>query len=139
MLYVFIKSATVPLRLPHYTDPHLSWRFIGCENYMPYGDLMPNSDCNFVCPGDSTELCGAGNRMIVYENSAATPPSTSTCITWRDQWSFGNNVLRAVPKIPGTGPTTKLFAIPTNPFTDPIYYTIISVSVVCSKQSLEPV
>ncbi|CAA7262884.1 unnamed protein product [Cyclocybe aegerita] len=95
-----------------------------CDNYMPYGNLMPDGDCNFVCPGDSTQLCGAGNRMVLYENSAATPPSTDICITWRDGFSFGNNVLQAIPKTGGA--VTKLFAIPTNPFTDPIYYTIIS-------------
>lgn len=99
----------------------------GCDNYKPYGELRPSSECNFICPGDNTEYCGAGNRMVLYQNSAATPPSTSTCITWRDSFSFGNNILEAVPR-PGGGAATKLFAIPTNPFTDPIYYTIISVS-----------
>jgi hypothetical protein len=96
-----------------------------CDNYMPYMDtiLMPNGDCNFVCPGDSTELCGAGNRLVLYQNSAATPPSSSSCITWRGNW--WNNILEAVPKT-GSGSATKLYAIPTNPFTDPIYYTIIS-------------
>ncbi|KAH9484852.1 WSC domain-containing protein [Psilocybe cubensis] len=96
-----------------------------CDNYMPYGQLMSDSDCSFTCPGDNTELCGAGNRMLVYQDSTATPPSPNTCITWRDASSFINNVLQAVPKS-GSGPITKLYAIPTNPFTDPLYYTIIS-------------
>lgn len=95
---------------------------------MPYGALAPSSECSFPCPGDATELCGAGNRMVVYTDSSATPPSTSTCITWRDGWSWGNGVLEAVPKANTAGAKTKLFAIPTNPFTDPIYYSIISVS-----------
>jgi hypothetical protein len=98
---------------------------------MPYGDVMPNGDCGFVCPGDSTELCGGSNRMVVYQNSAATPPSTSACINWREGFSFGNNVLYAIPKTSGAGATTKLYAIPTNPFTDAIYYTIISVGLGC--------
>ncbi|KAH6908531.1 WSC domain-containing protein [Coprinopsis sp. MPI-PUGE-AT-0042] len=98
-----------------------------CDNYMPYGQLRPNSECSFTCPGDSTEYCGAGNRMILYQNTAGTPPSTSSCINWRDVngFSFGNNILEAVPKT-GGGSVTRLYAIPTNPFTDPIYYTIIS-------------
>ncbi|TFK18836.1 WSC-domain-containing protein [Coprinopsis marcescibilis] len=96
-----------------------------CDNYKPYGALRPNSECNTICPGDSSEYCGAGNRLVLYQNSAATPPSTSTCITWRDSFSFGNNILEAIPKT-GSGPVTQLFSIPTNPFTDPIYYTIIS-------------
>ncbi|KAF6764564.1 WSC domain-containing protein [Ephemerocybe angulata] len=97
-----------------------------CDNYLPYGDRMPNTDCSFACPGDASELCGAGNRMVIYQNSAATPPSTSACINWRDGFTFGNNVFYAVPKTLGAGPTTKLYAIPTNPFVDPIYYSIIS-------------
>lgn len=100
----------------------------GCDNYMPYGDLMPNADCNFPCPADSTELCGAGNRLVLYQNIAATPPSPDSCITWRGQHSFQNNVLYATPRnLWEVAPTTKLYAIPTNPFTDPIFYSIISV------------
>lgn len=25
-----------------------------------------DSECNFVCPGDKVEWCGAGNRLSVY-------------------------------------------------------------------------
>ncbi|KAJ3532718.1 hypothetical protein NMY22_g7626 [Coprinellus aureogranulatus] len=107
----------------------------GCDNYLPYGNLMPDSECNFPCPGDGTELCGAGNRMVVYQDSAATPPSTSACINWRDGFSFGNNVLYAIPKTAGGGPTTKLYAIPTNPFTDPIF----TLSSRYNNQVLPPV
>lgn len=32
------------------------------------------------CGNDPTELCGAGNRLALYQNSAATPPSTSVCL-----------------------------------------------------------
>ncbi|PPQ73853.1 hypothetical protein CVT24_012243 [Panaeolus cyanescens] len=96
-----------------------------CDNYMPYGTQMPDADCNFACPGDNLQMCGAGNRLQVYVNSAATPPSTSTCITWRDQYTFGNNVLYAVPRNALT-PRTKLFNIPTNPPTDPEWYSIIA-------------
>ena len=31
------------------------------------------SDCNFPCPGNATEVCGAGNRLNLYW-SGATPP-----------------------------------------------------------------
>ncbi|KAF8162716.1 WSC domain-containing protein [Crassisporium funariophilum] len=96
-----------------------------CDNYMPYGQLMSDSDCNFACPGDSTEQCGAGSRLALYQDTAATPPSPNTCITWRDGFSFGNNVLQAIPKS-GLGTFTKLYAIAVNGFLDPIYYTIIS-------------
>ena len=95
---------------------------------MPYGPPTPASDCSFPCPGDSSESCGAGNRMVVYTDTAGTPPSPSTCITWRDGFSWGNGILEAVDKTNTGGGKTRLYAIPTNPFTDPIYYTIISVS-----------
>jgi hypothetical protein len=68
-----------------------------------------------------------GNRMTLYQNTAGTPPSPSSCINWRGGWTFGNNILEAVAKTGGA--VTKLYAIPTNPFTDDIYYTIISVSL----------
>jgi len=110
-----------------YSLTFLSSSKTGCDNYKPYGELRPSSECNFPCPGDATEFCGAGNRMITYQNTVATPPSPSTCITWRGGFSFGNNVLEAVPKTGGGG-VTKLYAIPTNPFTDDVYWTIISVS-----------
>ena len=29
----------------------------------------PESDCNYVCAGNSKELCGAGNRLSIYEKS----------------------------------------------------------------------
>ncbi|CAA7259321.1 unnamed protein product [Cyclocybe aegerita] len=76
----------------------------GCDNYMPYSDLMPDSDYNF--------------------SNAASPPSPDICISWRDRFSFQNNDLQAIPKTGGA--ITKLYAIPTNPRTDPIYYTIVS-------------
>ncbi|PPR08007.1 hypothetical protein CVT24_003758 [Panaeolus cyanescens] len=128
-ILVFIYSRPInegPIAVNQELEPLLiSLSSSGCDNYMPYMDtiLMPDGDCNFVCPGDSTELCGAGNRMVLYQNSAATPPSSSSCINWRGNW--WNNILEAVPKT-GGGSATRLYAIPTNPFTDPIYYTIIS-------------
>ncbi|KAB5575878.1 heme peroxidase [Coniochaeta sp. 2T2.1] len=46
----------------------------------------PLSDCNMLCAGDSTQYCGAGNRLELYSNAAQTsssggvtpPTSTST-------------------------------------------------------------
>ncbi|KAL5633213.1 hypothetical protein ACGC1H_003644 [Rhizoctonia solani] len=54
------------------------------------GSVPPESECNMHCAGDSSQTCGAGNRLSVYANSlitpgtAALPPgwsSTSKCIT----------------------------------------------------------
>lgn len=32
------------------------------------------SDCSYVCSGSSTELCGAGSRLSVYNNTQFNPP-----------------------------------------------------------------
>lgn len=49
--------------------------------------VAPKSDCSFACGGNASELCGAGNRLSVYQEGAGgetsgtttTPPkSTST-------------------------------------------------------------
>ncbi|TFK25297.1 WSC-domain-containing protein [Coprinopsis marcescibilis] len=98
-----------------------------CDNYNIFGDLpiVGDGDCNFACPGDEMEWCGAGNRLVVYENTAATPPSVNNCIDWRHSFTFGNTRLQAIPKT-GSGLPTNLFAIPTNPVTDPVFYRIIS-------------
>ncbi|KAI8247925.1 WSC domain-containing protein [Colletotrichum sp. SAR 10_98] len=33
--------------------------------------MQPESDCNFACTGDSTEPCGAGDRLSVFTTTAA--------------------------------------------------------------------
>lgn len=34
-------------------------------------------DCNFVCPGDGNEYCGAGNRLEMYKKGGSTQSSTT--------------------------------------------------------------
>jgi hypothetical protein len=34
----------------------------------------PDTDCNFACPGDATETCGAGSRLEIYINNGYTAP-----------------------------------------------------------------
>lgn len=34
----------------------------------------PQSECNMVCPGNSAQYCGAGNRLSVYIKSGTAPP-----------------------------------------------------------------
>jgi len=36
------------------------------------------SDCNMPCTGNSTEICGAGNRLNVFWNGAQAPPPPTT-------------------------------------------------------------
>ncbi|KAJ3951470.1 hypothetical protein N0V92_012112 [Colletotrichum tropicale] len=37
----------------------------------PLATKQPESDCNFACTGDSTEPCGAGDRLSVFTTTAA--------------------------------------------------------------------
>ncbi|QRW03063.1 glyoxal oxidase [Ceratobasidium sp. AG-Ba] len=37
------------------------------------GSVPPESECNMPCPGDSSQICGAGNRLSVYTNGQAQP------------------------------------------------------------------
>ncbi|EAU89154.1 hypothetical protein CC1G_08561 [Coprinopsis cinerea okayama7 len=84
-----------------------------CDNYNIYGTLpvVADGQCNFACPGDDTEWCGAGNRMVLYENTAATPPSPSSCIDWRIWTTFQNARMYAIPKS-GSGSAEALYSIP---------------------------
>ncbi|KAK3392754.1 WSC domain-containing protein [Podospora didyma] len=46
--------------------------------------LTELSECSFPCPGDSTQNCGAGNRLDMYKQSAAPPPpATPTSYAYR--------------------------------------------------------
>ena len=52
----------------------------------------PQSDCSFLCAGDVSEYCGAGNRLSVYQRngtvaptSTATPLPTSVPAGWTSQ------------------------------------------------------
>ncbi|KAK0618381.1 glyoxal oxidase N-terminus-domain-containing protein [Bombardia bombarda] len=55
-----------------------------CGNSFSAGSVpAPASDCNFPCPGNTSELCGAGARLSVYvlDGAAAPPPAASSTTT----------------------------------------------------------
>lgn len=54
---------------------------LGCDNYMARAVPAPDTDCNSVCDGDKTELCGAGNRLAVYQDTDAPPFTLQSCLT----------------------------------------------------------
>ncbi|KAL8404532.1 hypothetical protein RB594_009400 [Gaeumannomyces avenae] len=37
----------------------------------------PLEECNFPCPGDAAEFCGASNRLLVYSEGGVAPPLDS--------------------------------------------------------------
>lgn len=55
-----------------------------CGNSFTTGSVpAPATDCSFTCPGDATELCGAGNRLSIYKfnstiASSSAPGTTAT-------------------------------------------------------------
>ncbi|KAH3847492.1 uncharacterized protein LOC127873625 [Dreissena polymorpha] len=44
-----------------------------CGEYL-IAMIRPDSECNSVCPGDSSKKCGAGARISVYSNIHCAPP-----------------------------------------------------------------
>jgi len=105
---------------------------LGCDNYLPYGDLAPDAECNIPCKANTAELCGAGNRLAVYQDSSAIPISPDKCITGR---GFFNFQLQAVPVNSAGGllvggVTKQIYAVTLNfNLQDTVQYTILSVSI----------
>ncbi|KAL2064374.1 hypothetical protein VTL71DRAFT_4868 [Oculimacula yallundae] len=54
------------------------------------------SQCNMVCNGNSTEYCGAGSRLNVYQKGAAASSSTSRPVTISSSSSAVSSVSSAV-------------------------------------------
>ncbi|KAF5310592.1 hypothetical protein D9619_008240 [Psilocybe cf. subviscida] len=52
-----------------------------CDSYFPSPVLVPDTDCNIACTGDNTEVCGAGNRLAVYQDTSAPALNLSACLT----------------------------------------------------------
>lgn len=46
------------------------------------GVPAPASDCNFACPGNAGQKCGAGNRLNIYAAPGA-PPAPPTAGSWQ--------------------------------------------------------
>ncbi|KAL8656949.1 MAG: hypothetical protein Q9226_002407 [Calogaya cf. arnoldii] len=50
-----------------------------CGDSLQAGSVMvEETQCNFPCPGNDAEFCGAGNRLDVYHYGAATSSSSSS-------------------------------------------------------------
>lgn len=50
-----------------------------CANSFASGSVpKPDSDCSMPCAANSTEYCGAGNRLSVYIRNGTVPSGTST-------------------------------------------------------------
>lgn len=85
-----------------------------------------------VCSGDSTELCGAGNRIALYQNTAASPPNPNSCLPAANnqgQRNYQNTGIVAVDINNGEDPLEIWGATPdvTHGDTGP-EFTLLSVS-----------
>lgn len=50
-----------------------------CGNSLASSSVeAPDSECNMLCAGDSTEYCGAGNRLELYSKIGSGPTGTGT-------------------------------------------------------------
>ncbi|PPQ82515.1 hypothetical protein CVT26_013009 [Gymnopilus dilepis] len=100
-----------------------------CAQYMSMVAPAPDSDCNMVCNADSTELCGAGNRLAVYQDTTATPIPTTQCLTTAILFPGAGGVpdfnfnLQMVPSSGGGTPTLlgAVFRNMTRPINQKIY------------------
>ncbi|KAF5325139.1 hypothetical protein D9619_009963 [Psilocybe cf. subviscida] len=107
-----------------------------CDNYMPLVINTPNSQCNMPCQNDNTEVCGAGNRLAVYQDTSATPPAAGVCLTNVAQFNNPNSPymfnLTAVP-IPGGGVGSQvgIFNLGVDKFQGP--YTMYELEVGASQ------
>lgn len=53
-----------------------------CSNVLNNGAVIqPATDCNMACAGSSTENCGAGNRLSLYQLQGSAPGTVSTSST----------------------------------------------------------
>ncbi|KAF9051931.1 WSC domain-containing protein [Panaeolus papilionaceus] len=69
-----------------------------CGNSLAFEIPRPASECNFICPGDSSELCGAGSRIVIYEDTdpAPKPSIKQSHGTWSYKacyWEMGVHLL----------------------------------------------
>ncbi|OCK77835.1 copper radical oxidase [Lepidopterella palustris CBS 459.81] len=69
-----------------------------CDNFLRNGGtLTSDTDCNMVCPGNTAEKCGAGNRMSIYSNATLqvyqppAPQKTNLTGNWTYQGCLLDN------------------------------------------------
>ena len=73
-----------------------------CGNALINGATKASADnqCNMACAGNSTEMCGAGNRMSIYSNGTLTvlPAAIQQNSSLPGSWKLGG-CLSYVPRL----------------------------------------
>ncbi|KAF8890279.1 WSC domain-containing protein [Gymnopilus junonius] len=103
-----------------------------CDSYMPLAISTPDSDCSMACQADDTEICGAGNRLTVYQDTSAPPLNVLSCLT-NSQLHASNGAfkfnLQAVPTAGGGAPlVVGSFELPAQ-VGQPTYFQLSTASV----------
>lgn len=63
-----------------------------CGNILNEGSVQTElAECSFACPGDSTQNCGAGNRLNMYIRTTDPTPSTPTEYSYRGCYAEPSN------------------------------------------------
>ena len=83
-----------------------------CSNNLSPDTLeAPSTDCNFPCSGDSSEICGAGSRLSLYNATTPIPlPPTPSSVPTVGEFSFAGcqtealNGVRALQALEVTSP-----------------------------------
>ncbi|KAK3898928.1 WSC domain-containing protein [Staphylotrichum tortipilum] len=69
-----------------------------CSNERNANSLaVPDADCNFACPGDASQTCGAGSRLEIYTNDNYAPPSPPAVVGAPYLGCFVDNGARVLP------------------------------------------
>jgi len=59
------------------------------------GSKAPDSECHTTCTGNSTELCGGGNRIQIYKDSTWTDPTFAQLADAIEQYNASLAAARA--------------------------------------------
>ena len=78
----------------------IEYLFLGCDSYMALAVLTPDTDCDMPCVANTTELCGAGNRLAIYVQTTAPPITPTACLGLGNPFNF-DLVAVFVPASPG--------------------------------------
>ncbi|KAJ7320923.1 WSC domain-containing protein [Mycena albidolilacea] len=59
-----------------------------CGNDNSNASLANDGGCNMACTGDSTQTCGGGNRLTVFQVPFSPPDVGTTCVETDTKYSF---------------------------------------------------
>ena len=77
-----------------------------CGNYLESGSVKePETDCNMQCSGNGKELCGAGNRLSVWNATTSAATSSVVSSSSLSATSSAASASATAPTCPGSNST----------------------------------